>query len=145
MTGQTDTMVPTPEAEAPDERVRVVLVDARRDRRSVMRQVFEHSGVDATVVAEADSGADAVALIQQHGASVAVVELPHPLADGLAMVAALRRDLPDLAVVVISFASDSEIKTQVLDGGADAYLVKPVSAREVMAAVPSVPPVDIAD
>jgi len=143
MNAQTDTMAPTPEAEAPDERVRVVLVDGRRDRRSVMRQVFEHSGVDATVVAEADTGADAVDLIEQHGASVAVVELPHPLADGVAMVAELRRGLPDLAIVVISFAADSGIKTRVLDGGADAYLVKPVSAREVMAAVPSAPPVDI--
>ena len=143
MNAQTDTMAPTPEAEAADERVRVVLVDGRRDRRSVMRQVFEHSGVDATVVAEADTGADAVDLIEQHGASVAVVELPHPLADGVAMVAELRRGLPDLAIVVISFAADSEIKTRVLDGGADAYLVKPVSAREVMAAVPSAPPVDI--
>lgn len=144
MTAQTDTMAPESEAQAPDERVRVVLVDGRRDRRSVMRQVFEHSGVDATVVAEADTGADAVPLIQQHGASVAVVELPHPLADGLAMVAELRRGLPDLAIVVISFASDSAIKSQVLDGGADAYLVKPVSAREVMTAVPSAPPVDSA-
>lgn len=144
MTAQTDTMVPTPEAETADERVRVVLVDGRRDRRSVMRQVFEHSGVDATVVGEADSGADAVDLIEQHGASVAVVELPHPLADGLAMIAELRRGLPDVAIVVISFAADSAIKTRVLDGGADAYLVKPVSAREVMAAVPSAPPVDVA-
>ena len=144
MTGQTDTIVPTPEAEGPDERIRVVLVDGRRDRRSVMRQVFEHSGVDATVVAEADTGADAVALIEQHGASVAVVELHHPLTDGLAAVAELRRGLPELTIVVTSFAADSAIRSQVLDGGADAYLVKPVSAREVMAAVPSAPPVDTA-
>lgn len=144
MTAQTDTMTPAPEAETADERVRVVLVDGRSDRRAVMRQVFEHSGVDATVVAEADSGADAVDLIGQHGASVAVVELSHPLADGLAMVAELRRGLPELAIVVISFAADSAIKTQVLDSGADAYLVKPVSAREVMAAVPSAPAADIA-
>ena len=97
MTGQTDTMAPTAAADADVERIPVVLVDGRRDRRSVMRQVFEHSGIDATVVAEADTGADAVDLVEQHGARVAVVELPHPLADGLLMIAELRRRLPDRA------------------------------------------------
>ena len=139
MTAQTETMAPTAEADAGVERIRVVLVDGRRDRRSVMRQVFEHSGIDATVVAEADTGADAVALVEEHGARVAVVELPHPLADGLLMIAELRRRLPDLAIVVISFATDNSIKTQVLAEGADAYLVKPVSAREVVAAIPTTP------
>jgi len=136
VTAQTDTLAPTDEV-APDEtRMRVVLVDAKPDRRSVMRQVFEHSGVDAAVVAEADTGADAVAMVEEHRAQVAVVELPSPLADGLAMVADLRARLPELAIVVISFAGDAAIKDAVLAGGADAYLVKPVSAREVLAALP---------
>ena len=141
MTTQADTMVSTDDVGSGD-RIRVVLVDDRRDRRAVMRQVFEHSGVDATVVAEADSGADAVALVEQHDAQVAVVELAMPVADGMAMVAELRRRLPDLTIVVMSFATDATIKTQALAEGADAYLVKPVSAREVIAAIPSPPPVD---
>jgi len=139
MTADTDTLAPTAEAEMDEKRMRVVLVDARKDRRSVMRQVFEHSGVDATVVAEADTGADAVALVEEHHAHVAVVELPSPLEEGLATVAELRRRLPDLAIVVISFAGDAAIKDAALAGGADAYLVKPVSAREVVAAVPTPP------
>jgi DNA-binding response OmpR family regulator len=40
---------------------------------------------------------------------------------------------------VISFAGDKAVKEAALAGGADAYLVKPVSAREVVAAVPSPP------
>ena len=137
MTAQTDTMAPTAEGDAGVEGIRVVLVDGRQDRRSVMRQVFEHSGVDATVVAEADTGADAVALVREHNAQVAVVELPTPLADGLAVVTDLRGRLPDVSIVVISFAGDAAIKAAVLASGADAYLVKPVSAREVVAAVPA--------
>lgn len=137
MTGEADTLAPMAEFDPDDRRTRLVLVDARQDRRSVMRQVFEHSGVDATVVAEADSGEAAVALVEQHRVQVAVVELPLPAPEGLAMVAQLRRRLPDLAIVVISFAGDTAIKEAALTGGADAYLVKPVSAREVMAVVPT--------
>ena len=137
MTAQADTLAPTAEVGSDENRLRVVLVDAKPDRRSVMRQVFEHSGVAATVVAEADTATTAVALVEEHAAQVAVVELPMPAAVGLATVAELRRRLQDLAIVVISFAGDAAIKEAALAGGADAYLVKPVSAREVVAAMPS--------
>ena len=139
MTSQTETLSPTSGPEAGEARTRVVLVDARADRRSVMRQVFEHSGVDAAVVGEADGGTDAVALVEQHRADLAVVELPLPVADGLAAVAALRRRFPDLAIVVISFNTDVAVKEQAKAEGADAYLVKPVNAREVVAAMPDTP------
>jgi hypothetical protein len=46
--GQSD-IATAPAGHAPDQRTtRVVLVDARPDRRSVMRQTFEHSDVMAT-------------------------------------------------------------------------------------------------
>lgn len=139
MTSQTDTLPTTSEPEAQEPRTRVVLVDPRADRRSVMRQVFQHSGVDAAVVAEANGGADAIGLVEQHHADLAVVELPLPVADGLATIAALRQRFPDLAIVVISFNTDAAVKEQASAGGADAYLVKPVNAREVVAAMPSDP------
>jgi len=139
VSNQIDTILPAPEQETSPPGARVVLVDTRPDRRAVMRQVFDHSGVAASVVAEADGQTDAVALVEEHAADVAVVELPQSVADGLEIVAALRRRFADLAVVVISFNTDPAVKAQVLAEGADACLVKPVSAREVMAAVPGAP------
>ncbi len=135
MTSQTDTMTPTSEPEANEVGTRVVLIDARPDRRAVMRQVFEHSGVDAAVVGEADGEAKAIALVEQERADLAVIELPLPVAQGLAIITALRSRFPDLAIVVISFNTDAVVKEQAVASGADAYLVKPVSAREVVAAI----------
>lgn len=135
----TDTVSPITEPEANEPRIRVVLVDARADRRSVMRQVFQHSGVDAGVVAEANSGADAIVMVEQHHADLAVVELPLPVADGVATIAELRQRFPDLAIVVISFNTDAAVKEEATAAGADAYLVKPVNARDVVAAMPSDP------
>ena len=143
MTSQTDTssetVAPISEPEAIEPRIRVVLVDPRADRRSVMRQVFQHSGVDAGVVAEANGGADAVVMVEQHHADLVVVELPLPVADGLATIAELRQRFPDLAIVVISFNTDAAVKEEATAAGADAYLVKPVNARDVVAAMPSDP------
>jgi DNA-binding NarL/FixJ family response regulator len=136
MTSQTDTLPPTSEPEVNEARTRVVLIDARTDRRAVMRQVFEHSGVDAAVVGEADGEADAIALVEQQRAGLAVIELPLPVANGLATISALRARFPALAIVVISFNTDAAVKEQAMASGANAYLVKPVSAREVVAAIP---------
>ena len=137
MTSRTDTLPPSSEPEANEVRTRVVLIDARADRRAVMRQVFEHSGVDAAVVGEADGETDALAVVEQHKADLAVVELPVPVTEGVATITALRARFPDLAIVVISFNTDTAVKEQAQAAGADAYLVKPVNAREVVAAIPA--------
>ena len=137
MTSQTDTLPPTSEPEANPARTRVVLIDARPDRRAVMRQVFVHSGVDAAVVGEADGETDAIDLVEKHRAGVVVVELPIPVSLGVGTITALRGRFPELAIVVISFNTDAEVKDQAQAAGADAYLIKPVSAREVVAAIPA--------
>ncbi len=137
MTSRTDTLPPSSEPEANEVRTRVVLIDARADRRAVMRQVFEHSGVDAAVVGEADGETDALAVVGQHKADLAVVELPVPVTEGVATITALRAGFPHLAIVVISFNTDTTVKEQAQAAGADAYLVKPVNAREVVAAIPA--------
>ena len=134
MSGQTDTVEETAEPTADPGATRVVLVDARSDRRAVMRQMFEHSAAVATVVAEAEGEPDSMLAVEQHAADLVVIDLPSPAQAGIDVVAALAARFPALAIVVCSFNSDAVVRQQALEAGADAYLVKPVSAREVIAA-----------
>ena len=133
MTGRTDTATATAEDACEAATSRVVLVDARPERRAVMRQMFEHSDVVATVVGEADSLADAVVAVEQHGAELVVIDMRPPVQDGLDTVAALHDRFPALVILVCSFNSDPAIRRRALDEGADAYLFKPVSAGQIMA------------
>ena len=119
---------------------RIVLVDARPERRAVMHQMFEHSSVTATVVGEADSAADAVIAVDDHGADLVVIDFQLPVQGVLETVATLRARFPALGIVVCSFNRDVAIKESAVDAGADAYIVKPASARDVMAAVRGLPP-----
>jgi DNA-binding NarL/FixJ family response regulator len=118
----------------------VVLVDARPDRRAVMRQMFQHSAAVATVVGEADGATDAMVAVEQHSADLVVIDLPPDVQVGLDAVSALDVRFPDLAILVCSFNSDPAVRQQALDAGADGYLVKPVSAREVVAAFQGIAP-----
>ena len=136
MTGQAHT---APEiAEPPG--TRVVLVDARPDRRAVLRTVIDHSDVPATVLGEADSEADAIDEVERHAADLVIIDFQPPAQDGLAAIAALRSRFPALAILVCSFESAADIRQRALDEGADAYLRKPVSASEIMAAMRAVRP-----
>ena len=118
----------------------VVLVDARPDRRAVMRQMFEHSGGVATVVGEADGATDATAAVEQHAAALVVIDIQPDVQAGLDVVAALDVRFPELTILVCSFNTDAAVRQRALEAGADAYVVKPVSAREVVAAFRGISP-----
>lgn len=139
MTGQTHTADPTAASPTPPE-IRIVLVDARPERRAVLRSVIEHSDLPAAILGEAESEADAINEVERHAAGLVIIDFQPPLQDGLAVVAALRWRFPALVILVCSFASAANMRERALAEGADAYLLKPVSARDVMAAFRAVPP-----
>jgi DNA-binding response OmpR family regulator len=62
-----------------------------------------------------------------------------PRMDGFGLLAGIRADrkLRDLPVVLLSARAGEEARVEGLDGGADDYLVKPFSARELLARVRS--------
>ena len=139
MTGQMHTAHATAAPPTPTG-IRIVLVDERPERRAVLRTVIDHSDVSATVLGEADSEADAIKEVERHAADLVIIDLQPPLQDGLAVVAALRSRFPGMVIFVCSFDSTANIRERVLAEGADAYLLKPVSAREVVAAFRGVLP-----
>jgi DNA-binding NarL/FixJ family response regulator len=118
---------------------RVVLVDARPERGAVLRTIIEHADVQATVVGEADNEADAKHEVKQHAADLVIIDLKPPVQDWLATLAALRACFPAVVILVCSFYPADTMGKQALASGADAYLLKPVTAREVMAAMREAP------
>jgi CheY-like chemotaxis protein len=108
--------------------LRVMLVDARPERRELIRHLVQGTGLAEDEVGEASSGAEAVELLDRAERDVAVVEIQMPVDKGLEAIAALRRKSSGLRIVVCSFHHDQRTKELALDGGADVYLDKPVSS-----------------
>jgi CheY-like chemotaxis protein len=120
------------------EDVRVVAVDTRRERRQVMRQLLEVSFRPAEI-AEADSRATAIELVDRCQPVLVVLEIQMPLAEGLDTIDALRRTSRRPRIVVCSFHRDAATIQDALDRGADAYLTKPASATQLRAALGPIP------
>jgi CheY-like chemotaxis protein len=113
--------------------LRVMLVDTRPERRLLVRQLVESTGLAATDIGEAASTAEAMELLNHQDRDVAVVEIQMPVSGGLETIAALRSRSPGLRIMVCSFRCDSATKERALAQGADAYLDKPVSTLRLKA------------
>jgi len=111
--------------------VRVVMIDDRHDRRQLMSYVVEQAGDDVTVVGYADGPVSAVEAVDRLKANAVVLEIQLPVTQGLDTISALRDDFPDLRIVVCSFHQDATTKRAALARGADAYVVKPLSPRDL--------------
>ena len=108
----------------------VVLVDVRPERRGPMISVVQ-AAIGEGIVAPAGNVAEALGAIERYRAYAAVVEVD---ADGT-VIPALRAAHPSLVIVVCTFRGDTAARRQAHEAGADAYLVKPVSTREIRTAL----------
>jgi DNA-binding NarL/FixJ family response regulator len=121
-----------------DFEVRVVVIDGRPDRRQLMSYVVEQAD-HVTVVGYADGPVSALEAVDRLGANAVVLEIQLPVAQGLDTISALRDDFPALAIIVCSFHADATTRREALARGADAYLLKPLSLRDLRAVLPSAP------
>lgn len=110
---------------------RVVLVDAREERRQRMRHALVGDDATVVLVGEADSRAAALAVVDEQRADVVVLDVQMPLSEGLATIASLRERYPQLGIVVCSFDLDRTTVERVLAHGADRCLAKPVRREDV--------------
>jgi twitching motility protein PilT len=84
---------------------------------------------------EAGSAAEAVQVLQLDAADVAIVDLRMPDQDGLVLARALRRHHPRTAIVMMTGVADFGSVRDAMRAGATDYLVKPVDAPTLVAAV----------
>lgn len=132
----TDTRLPEGDGDAADP-VRLLLVDHHPLFRDGLRAALRaFPGV--AVVAEAASGADAVALHAAFKPDVTLLELHLPDVCGAEVIARIRAAGPAARVVVLTACQGSEDVFQAFQAGAAGYLFKDATATDLVAAVGAV-------
>jgi PAS domain S-box-containing protein len=121
-------------ATSPIERRSVLLADDNADLRSYIARLLSERGYAVTTVAD---GAAALAAAQSAKPDLLVTDVMMPKLDGFGLLRAVRADetLRDLPVIMLSGRAGEDAKVEGLDAGADDYLTKPFSARELLARV----------
>ena len=93
---------------------------------------------DLEIVAEASTGAEALALAHKTQPDVILMDISLPDMSGFAVTSALKKELPDVRVLTVSFNDSREYVEQSLSMGAIGYMLKDAPAAELIEAINSV-------
>ena len=115
-------------------RVRVVVGDDHPLFRDGLVRALSSSG-EIDVVAEAEDGSSALALIKEHRPDVALLDYQMPGMDGGEVAAAVVRDELATRVLLVSAHDEAEIVYHALQQGAAGFLPKDSSRSEIVNAV----------
>ncbi|MGH2754753.1 MAG: response regulator transcription factor [Actinomycetota bacterium] len=108
---------------------RVLIADDVANMRQLVRFCLDEEKFE--VVGEAADGAEAVRLAKESRPDAMILDLSMPVLDGLQVIQAIRKDLPDTKILVLSGFAASTLSAKALALGADAYLEKGVAFEEL--------------
>ena len=115
----------------------ILVVDDEPRIVQIARDYLERAGFE---VLSAGNGELALALARSERPNLIVLDLMLPGMDGLDVTRALRRDplLPEIPIIMLTARVEESDKLVGLELGADDYLTKPFSPRELVARVRAV-------
>jgi two-component system, OmpR family, response regulator RpaB len=114
---------------------RVVVIE---DEPAIRRGVVDALRATGYEVVEAADGARGLEEAVRQGVQLVLLDLLLPKRDGLEILAEVRKVRPTLPVIILTARGSEEDRVRGLKMGADDYVVKPFSARELLARVEAV-------
>jgi PAS domain S-box-containing protein len=129
-----ETSVSTPRLAPPQEGARILLADDNTDMRGYVRRLLTSSGYE---VEAAGDGLTALRAAQERKPDLVVTDVMMPELDGFGLLEQIRAnpDLRQIPVIFLSARTGEEARVEGMHAGADDYLIKPFSARELLARV----------
>ncbi len=113
---------------------RVLLADDNADLRAYIARLLSERGYDVDAVGDGDAALQAARASRP---DLLLTDVMMPGLDGAGLLRAVRDDpaLRDLPVIMLSARAGEEAELEGIGSGADDYLTKPFSARELLARV----------
>lgn len=114
--------------------IRVLIVDDHALVRMGIRRLLDDLP-DMDVVAEAENGETALAMVKLHQPDVVLLDMKMPGIDGWEVTRRLQKTSPHVKVIAVTALSSEPLPTRVLQLGAMGYLTKDSGPEEMAAAI----------
>ena len=112
--------------------MRILLAEDERDLNRALVALFTKNNYSVDSVFD---GADAIVYLTEGSYDCAVLDVMMPKADGITVLKTIRKAGKTLPVLILTAKSEIDDRILGLDSGADDYLTKPFSAKELLARV----------
>ena len=112
--------------------IRVMIVDDEAAIRRALRAPLTELGFQ---VSEASRGEEALQLLQSGATDVVLLDINMPGIGGIETLRRIRALAPRLPVLMVTVREAEEQKVEALELGADDYVTKPFSVRELIARI----------
>jgi DNA-binding NarL/FixJ family response regulator len=113
--------------------ISLLIVDDHEVVRAGLKSMLH--GTDVRIVAEADNGTTALKLVVKHKPNVVLLDVRMPDSDGLACLARIKLDIPNVPVVMFSAYDNPTYIARSVALGAAGYLSKASSRKEILDAI----------
>ncbi len=117
--------------------IRILIADDHRLLREGICALLKGEP-DIIVVGEAEDGRTAVHLAHNLHPNVVLMDIGMPLLNGLEATRQIKREHPEINVLVLTVHDNEEYFRQVLEAGASGYILKRAAASELVAAIRAV-------
>jgi two-component system invasion response regulator UvrY len=114
--------------------INVLVADDHPVVRLGIRQIVAQSQ-DIAVVAEAASGPEVLGAIRRIPLDLVLLDLTMPGADGLDVLKELKREHPQVPVIILTMHSEDQFAIRALKAGAAGYLTKESAPDELVGAI----------
>jgi DNA-binding response OmpR family regulator len=110
----------------------VLVVEDNKSMQRVLQRVFESGGLEVRIASDGLAGLDS---FQEQTPTAVVLDLKLPDIPGKELCRAFKTNMASVPIVVVSASTNVIDKVLLLELGADDYVTKPFSPRELLARV----------
>lgn len=115
-------------------KIRVILVDDQPLIREALR-TFLSASEEIEISGTAESGAEALEMIQTVNPDLVILDVRMPGMDGIETTIKIHKQFPDLLIIGLSSIADKYRATEMLQMGASGYLTKDTPPAEMVKAI----------
>ena len=115
--------------------IKILIADDEPRIRELIKEHLEHAGYQCE---EAADGSAALVALQKGGIDLLILDIMMPFVDGMTVLREMRQRKIDVPVIMLTARGEEYDRVAGLEGGADDYVVKPFSPRELVARVKAV-------
>lgn len=111
---------------------KILIIEDDRATRKALQQLFEPEGY---VVEMAQDGAQGIAVFHATRPDFVILDLRMPMVGGKEVCRQIRKETEEIPIIILTGSADEIDRVLLLELGADDYVIKPFSPKELLARV----------